>query len=186
VIACLLVLTAACSEPPQKEIDQAQAAVDAARSAAADRYAADEYNGAAETLQKARAAVDQRDYRQALSYAIDARQRAAEATKSAGEAKARLKTDDEGAFKAQADRVTHLETLLHEDEAAKASAQQVRAARQAVDAARASLQESRVLLDGGNYADAAVALAGVRTKVDLAAREVDAIPQHARPAKRRH
>src|SRR5207253_2421814 len=102
-----------------------------------------EYNGALETLQKARTAVDQRDYRQALSYAIDARQRAAEATKSAGDAKAKLKADAEGAFKAQADRVTHLETVLHEDEAAKMPAQQLRAAREAIDAARTSLQESR-------------------------------------------
>src|SRR5262249_38093782 len=55
-----------CSEPPQKEIDQAQAAIDSARTAGADRYAADEFTAATTALQKAHESVDQRDYRSAL------------------------------------------------------------------------------------------------------------------------
>lgn len=186
LIACLLLCAAACSEPPQKEIDQAQAAVDAARAAGADKYAANEYNGAAETLQKAHTSVDQRDYRQALSYAIDARQRASEALKSAGEARAKQKSDAESAFRTENDRVTHLETVLREDEAGKAPAQQLRAAWEALDAARASLQEPRRLLDAGDYADAAPALTAARTKIDLAETEVDALPARGKPAKRKH
>ena len=76
LISLLLLAAAGCSEPPQKEIDQAQAAVDLARTAGAETYAAEEYAAAVAGLQKAHAAVEQRDYRQALSYAIDARQRA--------------------------------------------------------------------------------------------------------------
>jgi predicted S18 family serine protease len=185
LIACLL-LTAACSEPPRKEIDQAQAAIDAARAAGGDTYAADEYHAAADTLQKARASVDQRDYRQALSYAIDARQRAIEVAASVAEAKAKQKADADRAFKTESDRVTHLESMLREDETAKVPAQQLRAAREAVDAARASLQEPRRLLQVGNYADATTALSAVREQVDLAAKEVEAIAPHGRPAKRRH
>ena len=181
-----LVLLAGCSEPPQKEIDQAQTAVDAARTAGADKYAADEYTGAAATLQKARTAVDQRDYRQALSYAIDARQRAIEAAKLVVEAKAREKTEAERAFKTETDRVTRLETLLREAETARAPVQQLRTARAAIEAARTSLQEAGKLLDAGNDAEAATALAEVRGKVDVAARETDALPQHGKSGKRRH
>ena len=186
LIACLLLFTAACSEPPQKEIDQAQAAIDAARAAGGDQYAADEYRAAAETLQKAHAAVDQRDYRQALSYAIDARQRAIEVAASVTEAKVKQKTDAERAFKGESDRVTHLESVLRDDETGKAPAQQLRAAREAVDAARASLQEPRRLIEAGEYAAAATALTAVREQLDLAAAQVEAIPQRAKPAKRKH
>src|SRR5207302_10523983 len=67
LIAVLLLAATGCSEPPQKEIDQAQAAVDLARTAGAEIYATEEYAAAAAGLQKAHASVDQRDYRQALS-----------------------------------------------------------------------------------------------------------------------
>src|SRR4051812_17686471 len=53
LIGLLLLTAAGCSEPPQKEIDQAQSAIDAAHAAGADRYAAEEYAGATSTLQKA-------------------------------------------------------------------------------------------------------------------------------------
>jgi hypothetical protein len=70
--ACVLalVLLTACGTPPHKEMDQAQGAIDAARAAGADRYAADEYNAAVQSLQLANDAVDQRDYRLALNHAL--------------------------------------------------------------------------------------------------------------------
>ena len=86
-------LATACSEPPQKEIDQAQAAVDLARTGGAEIYAAEEYTAAAAGVQKAHAAVDQRDYRQALSHAIDARQRAQSALRQASEGKGKAQRD---------------------------------------------------------------------------------------------
>jgi hypothetical protein len=187
LLMCVLLLAAAgCSEPPQKEIDQAQVAIDAARAAGADKYAAEEYAGAAATLQKARAAVDQRDYRQALSYAIDARQRAVEATQLVAAAKASQKTSAEREYKADVDREARLQAALHEAEAGRVPAQQLHAARDAVAAVRKSLQEARRLLDDGNYADASTALAGVREKIDRAARAVQSISQHGKAAKRRH
>src|SRR5207237_5155423 len=58
LITVLLFAAAGCSEPPQKEIDQAQAAVDLARTGGADTYAAEEYAAAVAGLQKAHASVD--------------------------------------------------------------------------------------------------------------------------------
>ena len=186
LILLLLLLVAACSEPPQKEIDQAQSAIDAARAAGAEKYAADTYSGAAATLQKARDAVNERDYRQALSYAIDARQRATEAAQAVVEAKAREKSDAEREFRSDADRETRLESVLREAETSRVPAQQLRAAREAVDSARLSLQETRKLLDAGNYTEASTALAGVREKIDLAATAMESFPQHGKAGKRKH
>jgi hypothetical protein len=48
-----LVLCAACSEPPQKELDRAQGAIDAARAAGAERYATPEFSAATGALKEA-------------------------------------------------------------------------------------------------------------------------------------
>src|ERR1043165_445912 len=72
--ACIVaaVLVTACGDPPNKEMDQAQGAIDAARAAGADRYAATEYTAATDALKRSQDAVGQRDYRQALNEALTA------------------------------------------------------------------------------------------------------------------
>jgi len=45
-----LALVAACSAPPQKELDMAQGALDAARAAGAEQYAVQEYSAASSTF----------------------------------------------------------------------------------------------------------------------------------------
>jgi hypothetical protein len=77
----LALLSTGCSAPPDKEINQAEGAIEAARAAGADAYAAAEFGAAVAALEKARDAVGQRDYRLALSHALDARERAQEAAK---------------------------------------------------------------------------------------------------------
>ncbi len=181
VLIVVLVLAAAgCSEPPQKELDQAQSAIDAARAAGADREDADDYSGAVTTLQKAHEAVDQRDYRQALSYAIDARQRALEATKHVAESKAAA----EAAYKAATERATRLESAIRAAEEARVPAHELRDPRATLDAAHGSLQEARTRLDKGNLADAGAALAGVREKLDTALKTVEQISQRAKKGRR--
>ena len=71
-ITCAVALTVACSAPPQKEIDRAQQAVDAARAAGAEQYAPESFAEATAALQQSHEAVNQRDYRLALSRAVDA------------------------------------------------------------------------------------------------------------------
>ena len=66
---CAVVLCAACSEPPRKEIDRAQQAIEDARRAGAEQYAPETFAAATAALQQSHEAVDQRDYRLALSRA---------------------------------------------------------------------------------------------------------------------
>ncbi|HSL21573.1 MAG TPA: DUF4398 domain-containing protein, partial [Vicinamibacterales bacterium] len=87
--AIVLAATAlACSEPPHKEMHQAQGALDAARAAGAETFAAAEYRDARQALTQSQEAVTQRDYRLALRYALDARERAQEAARTAANHKA--------------------------------------------------------------------------------------------------
>src|SRR6478672_3183905 len=92
VLLYTLLLCAGCSPPPQKEIDRAQGATDAARAAGAEQYATTEFAEATAALQQSHEAVDQRDYRLALTRAVDASDRAQEAAKEAADAKAKARS----------------------------------------------------------------------------------------------
>jgi predicted S18 family serine protease len=183
-IGLVLLALAACSEPPQKEIDEARSAIEAAQAAGAQTYAPEEYAGATATLDKARASVDQRDYRQALSYAIDARQRAIEASRLVPEARARAKAAADAEFKKTSDSVTHLESVLRAARDGGVSVQELRASRQTLDAAHHVLQEARTALDAWKYAEASSLLRGVRENVDTAAKGVASIPPHPKGKRR--
>lgn len=185
LLGLLLLSVAGCSEPPQKEIDQAQSEIDAARTAGADVYAADEFAGATVTLQKARDAVGQRDYRQALSYALDARQRAQEAVRLVPEARAKAKAVADAAYASVNDRADRVDTLLREAVEAKVPARELHDPRETLAAARTSLQEARTLIDNGKFAEAAALLPKVRENLDLAARTISSIPPRPRVTKGR-
>jgi Domain of unknown function (DUF4398) len=180
LLGLLVAALAGCSEPPQKEIDEAMSAIDAARAAGAQQYAADEFAGATATLDKARVAVEQRDYRQALSYAIDARQRAIEASQVVPNARARASAAASEQLKRTADSVTHLESVLRAAQDAGVPAQELRASRETLEAARAVLQETRTTMDARKYAEANALLRGVRENVDLTVKAVESIPQYAK------
>jgi len=170
-------LAAGCSEPPQKEIDQAQAAVDLARTGGAEIYAAEEYTAAAAGVQKAHAAVDQRDYRQALSYAIDARQRAQSALRQAAEGKGKAQRAAEITMAAASTQLNQLEARLTAAETAKAPAKELRAPRAMLADARKGLQEARTEIGAENYAKAGEILTTVRKNLDAALQGVENIPR---------
>src|SRR5437764_15492055 len=96
VLGCLLlsVFTSACrDDPPEKEMQEAQDAINSAVAAGADVYAHDEITAARDALKHAREAIDQRDYRLALNNALDGRERAQNAAKEAADNKATARSD---------------------------------------------------------------------------------------------
>lgn len=88
---------AGCSAPPQKERDQADSAIAAAKAADAAEYAPSELQAAVASLVEYDRAVSNGDYRAALSHALSARDAAYHASRVAGERKA--------AARAEADRL---------------------------------------------------------------------------------
>jgi hypothetical protein len=182
-VIVLALIISGCSEPPQKEIDQAQTAVDAAKAAGAETYAADEYTAAATALQKSHASVDQRDYRDALNYAIDARQRATEAAKQAGIAKAHTRAAAERLVTECSARASQLDTDIRVAEGAHVAARDLRSARTTLADAQTALQETRASMEAGNYGEVVTGLTEVRRKLDAAVAAVDALRQ--RPPRRR-
>ena len=110
-----------CSEPPHKEIDRAQGAVETARAAGADRYAPAEFAAATTSLQQANDAVAARDYRLALLRALDAFERALQAARQGADGKARARSDAEVALTRSSGGVQRLERAVKEDGLAAAA-----------------------------------------------------------------
>ena len=154
VLAFLVVmcagLAAACTDPPEKEMHQAQGAIDAARAAGAAEYAADEFQAAEAALKRSTDAVTERDYRQALNYALDARERAQNAAKSAAESRAAVRSEAERLLAFTEAALGRARTALSVAADAKVPASDLRGPAQAVAGAEARLTQARALLDRGD------------------------------------
>jgi hypothetical protein len=163
-LICALVFCAACSEPPQKEIDRAQGAIDAARAAGADQYAVEAFTAATSALHQAHEAVQQRDYRLALSRALDANERALEAAKEGANGKARARAEAEGLLSMTATSIQQLQTKMKAGEAARLPAAQLERGKHLRTDADRGLQEARAAVKEGNY------LAAMKRTQELQAR----------------
>ena len=150
-LLCALVLCAGCSEPPQKEMSEAQGAIDAARAVGAEQYASAEYQAATAALKEAHDAVQQRDYRLALSRAIDASQRAQEAAKRAADGMVRARSEADAAIAAASTAVQQLHNRLKAAEAARVPRRDIAGPVKAAADADASLQKARASLKTGDY-----------------------------------
>jgi len=173
-IMCAVVLLAACSEPPKKEIDQAQQAVDSARQAGAEQYAPEAFGAATSALQQAREAVDQRDYRLALSRAVDASERAQDAARAAADNKARARSQAEAAINVTNAQVMHLQARLKVADEVRVPARELSPARATLKDAEGTLQKARALLAAGNFAAATTAVTGLDSQIRSEIRVVEA------------
>jgi len=176
--------SAACGDPPDKEMQQAQGAIDAAKAAGADQYAHEEFAAAQDALKRANDAVAQRDYRQALNYALDARERAQNAAKQAVDGKASAKNDAQRALADARNVLNDLHTRLKAAEAAHLSARVLVEPKRAVASADDAVQKARTAFDRGEYAEAIAALEGKAAKLRAIERDLEAAMAPA--SRRRH
>jgi flagellar hook-basal body complex protein FliE len=141
----------ACAAPPDKELQQAQGAIDTARAAGADQYAHDEFAAAEDALKRAHEAVAQRDYRLALNNALDARERAQGAAKEAADRKATKRGDAERELLDAMTALNEANSKLRAAEAARAPAKVLAAPRRLITDSHAALQKARAAFDQGDY-----------------------------------
>ena len=151
VAAAAAIGHAACTDPPDKEMQQAQGAIDAARAAGADQYAREEFTAAEDALKRARDAVDQRDYRQALNDALDARERAQTAAKDTVNKKATARADADKAIAEAAAALADAHAKIKSAEGSRATSKAAAGAARAVDQHDAQVQEARAAFDRGDY-----------------------------------
>jgi hypothetical protein len=187
-MTCAVALTVACSAPPQKEIDRAQQAVDAAKAAGAEQYAPESFTEATTALQQSHEAVNQRDYRLALSRAVDASDRAQEAARAAAENKAKARSQAEAAVNAVNALVMHLQARLKVAEEVRVPSRELAPARARLKETEGALQKARALLAAENYAPAIQAVSGSDAQIRSETRVVEAaitLRTARRPAKKK-
>jgi hypothetical protein len=170
-----VLLASACAAPPNKEMDQAQGAIDAARAAGADRYAATTYAAATDALKNANAAVAQRDYRLALNHAIESREQAQNAAREAAEARARLRGEIERSMAEVAGLMAQAGTRL------EAARKTPRVQRRALDQAAAEIasvneavQKVGEAIKADDYVSARPALDDVKERINEAIARIEA------------
>ncbi len=168
------ILSVSCAEPPNKEMNQAQGAIDAARAAGADRFAATEFTAAQDALKRSEEAAAAGDYRQALNHALDSRDRAQSAAKMAVEGRADARGQAERAIAEVATLLSRALFQLKDPDIARLNGRELKEPRSTVAAAAAKLQESRSALKGEDYPGVAKALNGAAAELQAALTQIDA------------
>lgn len=176
VKALLLValVTAACGTPPNKEMDQAQGAIDAARAAGADRYATQEFEAATTSLNLANDAVAQRDFRLALNHALESRDHAQNAAREAAETHARIRGEVERSMAEVAGLLAQANGTLAAAEKARITRRTLTEAQEALAAVNADVQEAGEAMKAGDYMAAQSLAAGVRERIEPVIASLDA------------
>ncbi len=182
VLAALI--GAACGNPPDKEMQQAQGAIDAARAGGADQYATDEFTAAQDALKRAQDAVGQRDYRLALNNALDASERAQNAAKEAVNRKATARAEAERTIADATTALNDARAQLKAAETARAAARPVAAARRAIADGDTTVQEARTQFGQGDYLAVAATAAAATARLRAVTRDLEAATPPA--ARRRH
>ena len=144
-------LLAGCAEPPDKEMNQAQGALDAARAAGAEQYAEAEFAAAASALAQSEQAVTQNDYRLALNLAIESRTGAQRAATTAVENRAKARGDAERVLAEANAAITQARTRLADPAQNKLPRRTLADATAAIDAMEKTLQEARAALQADDY-----------------------------------
>lgn len=155
----------ACAEPPNKEMDQAQGALDAAKAAGAEQYAPDEYRAAVEALKRATDAVAQSDYRLALNHALDSRERAQNAARQAADGKAQVRGEADRTLQELTGLIVRANARLETARKARVPRRLLTAPAQEVATISEEVHKAREMLAAGNYLEARDLIATLKPRM---------------------
>ena len=169
-----LALTAgACAEPPNKEMDQAQGALDAAKAAGAEQYAVDEYRAAADALKRSHDAVAESDYRLALNHALDSRERAQNAARLAADGKAQVRGEADRTMLDVTGAIVQANARLEAARRARVPRRLLAAPAQEVATISEEVQKAREMLSTGNYLEARDLLQALKLRMQKTMAAID-------------
>jgi Domain of unknown function (DUF4398) len=162
----IVVSAIACAAPPHKEIDQAQGAIDAARAAGAERYAATELAAANQALKQANDAVTSRDYRLALNYALESREEAQNAARAAADSRAKLRGNSERSIAEVKAVIEQTRVRLDGPNGAQISRGTRRTVEQRLKQLEGDLQKADAALQAEDYTQAERLLMGIKQRIE--------------------
>jgi hypothetical protein len=165
---------AACGDPPDKEIQQAQGAIDTARAAGADQYAQTEFAAAEDALKRAHEAVAQRDYRLALNNALDARERALAAAKESADRKTTARADAERELLDAMTALNEMHAKARGAEASHVPPKLLLSVRRVITDSEDAVQKARAAFDTSDYLTVIASARETKARLKATAQEVDA------------
>jgi hypothetical protein len=177
-----LVVFACGDDPPDKEMQQAKSAIEAARTAGASDYARDELAAAEQALKHAHEAVGQRDYRLALTSAFDSRERAQNAQIQAVDQKIVARREAERLLTDVSAAVEQAHLHLKTAEAVR-PARALAGPRRVIDDLDRTLQEARAAFARADYVTAKKMLTEGNARVAVAEHDLEVAA--AAPLRRR-
>jgi hypothetical protein len=167
-------LFAACAEPPHTEMDRAQGAIDAARAAGAERYAADAYGAAVLALKNSNEAVNAGDYRLALNHALESFEQAQTAARTAADTKAQVRAEVERDLADIAALLARANTSRSAATRARVPARLLAEPVNAIDTANEQVQEAGAAVNEDDYLSARTALEGTKARLEKAVADIEA------------
>ena len=173
VIVASTSILACGGNPPDKEIQQAQTAVDAARASSAEQYAKEDFSASTDALKNAHVAVDARDYRLALNYALEARDRAEAAARDAADRKATARSNADRALRNAALAIVDIRAKLKSAQAGQKPLRVLNAARSAAADGENHVQEARAAFEREDYPEVLEILAAPAARLRESIRELD-------------
>jgi hypothetical protein len=162
----LCLTTVACAAPPREELEQARVAIDAARQAGGERFAATEFAAAGDALGKADAAVAARDYRLALNYALESREHAQNATRIASDTRTGLQRDAERSIADAKELLQRAAAALKAPAGAQLSRRARRQAQERLARLETDLQKAGAALEKEDYKAASGLSAEVKRQAE--------------------
>ena len=161
----VVLVAISCAEPPHKEMDQAQGAIDAARAAGAEQYAAAEFTAATKALAQSNEAVTVRDYRLALNYALESREQAQNAARTAADTRAKLRGDVERSIAEAKSLIAQARARMNGPSGAQIPRGTRRTAQQRLKQLEEELQKADASLQAEKYKEADQLLTGIKRQI---------------------
>ena len=183
-IAAAITLAACGGDPPDKEIQQAQNAIETAKDIGADQYAHDEFKAAQDALTHANEAVAQRDYRLALNHALDARDRAQTAATQTAARKAAARLDAERALGRGQMALNAARMRIKTAESAQMAPRALAGPRKTLASAESSMQKARAAMEKNDYPAVVDAVNAATPRLQAVVKDLDAAA--AAGQRRRH
>ena len=183
-VVAAMTLVACGGEPPDKEIQQAQNAIETAKDVGADLYAHDEFKAAQDALTHANEAVAQRDYRLALNHALDARDRAQTAARETAARKAAARLDAERALGRANIALATAHAKLKTAESAHMAPRLLAGPRKTMTSAESSVQKARAAMEKSDYPAVVDAANAATPRLQAVVKDLDAAA--AAGQRRRH
>ena len=153
----LVFLLSSCGEVPQADIDAANAALEAAKTAGADTYLPDQYNAAKKTLDNALAMVEEEksamfsNYDEAVVQLTQAKEAADKAAQDAPAKKAEVKAEVESMVAQIGEMVKETKMMWKKAPRGKGTTEPLKQIKAEIEATESSVGDVTATLEQGDY-----------------------------------